>query len=248
MARVCLTIEYDGTNYGGWQVQPNAESVQAQVENALAQVVGRHIRIYSSGRTDAGVHARGMCAHFDVDLLLPLTAYREGVNRYLPADIAVRDAQVVADSFHARFSAQGKWYQYQLYCGAIRSPLNERTMWHCVGDLDLLAMQEAAQLFVGEHDFVAFRSSSCVAQTTVRNIYALDIRGKGEIVIIDVRGSGFLKNMVRVLVGTLVDVGRGRISATQISDLLLSGHRQEAGRTAPAQGLCLMSVWYEKNV
>ncbi len=248
MARVCLTIEYDGTNYGGWQVQPNADSVQSQLEKALARVVGCQIRIYSSGRTDAGVHARGMRAHFDVDKLLSLTAYREGVNRYLPADIVVKEAQLVDDNFHARFSAQGKWYSYQLYGGKIRSPLQDRTAWHYFGSLDIAKMQEVAQLFVGEHDFVAFRSSSCVAKTTVRKIYAFDVSVNGEMVIFDVRGSGFLKNMVRVLVGTLVDVGIGRIPTTTISDLLLSGHRHDAGRTAPAQGLCLMKVWYEKNM
>lgn len=248
MARVCLTIEYAGTNYGGWQVQPNADSVQSQVESALAQVVGQPVRIYSSGRTDAGVHARGMRAHFDVDTLLPLTAYREGVNRYLPADIAVKNAQLVDDSFHARFSAQGKWYQYQVYTGRIRSPLCERTAWHCAVPLDIAKMHDVAQLFVGKHDFAAFRSSSCVAKTTVREIYSFAVSAHEEIVRFDVRGSGFLKNMVRILVGTLVEVGSGRMAGGQISSLLLSGNRRDAGRTAPAQGLCLMNVWYEKNM
>ncbi|MDY0190465.1 MAG: tRNA pseudouridine(38-40) synthase TruA [Desulfuromonas sp.] len=245
---MCLTIEYDGTNYAGWQVQPNADTVQAQVEIALAQVVGQQTRVYSSGRTDAGVHAIGMRAHFDVDKLLPLTAYREGVNSYLPSDIAVEEAQLVADTFHARFSAQGKWYQYQLYRGSIRSPLHNRTAWHCAGALDIAKMRAAAQLLVGDHDFAAFRSSSCVAKTTRRTIYAVDVSARGEMVIFDVRGSGFLKNMVRVLVGTLVDVGRGAISSAKISELLLTGRRKEAGRTAPAHGLCLMKVWYEKNM
>jgi len=248
MARICLTIEYDGTNYGGWQVQPNAVSIQGCVEEALAQVVGHPLRIYSSGRTDAGVHARAMCAHFDIDTLLPMSAYREGVNRYLPVDIAVKSARVVDDSFHARFSAQGKWYQYRVYNTKIRSPLLNRTAWHYGADLDVDKMNEAAQLFVGEHDFAAFRSSSCVAKTTLRTIYAFEIVCCGDILQFNVRGSGFLKNMVRVLVGTLIDIGSGRLSIAQTADLLRCGHRRDAGRTAPAHGLCLMEVWYEKNV
>lgn len=244
MARLCMTVEYDGTNYGGWQVQPNAVTIQHCVEQALAQVVGQEVRIHSSGRTDAGVHALAMQAHFDVGRELPLAAYLHGVNRFLPQDIAVRDVRAVADDFHARFDARGKWYRYQIYRHPVRSPLHTRTAWHISGHLDVGLMSRAASYLIGRHDFAAFRSSSCVAQTTEREIYDLTIAAHGDLLQVDVRGSGFLKNMVRVLVGSLVEVGRGKQAPEWIEQLLDSGMRSDAGRTAPAHGLCLMRVWY----
>ncbi|MCD6527043.1 MAG: tRNA pseudouridine(38-40) synthase TruA [Desulfuromonas sp.] len=244
MPRLCMTLEYDGSNYGGWQVQPNAVTIQQRVEEALQKVAGVPIRLYSSGRTDAGVHAQGMCAHFDIDDLLPLAAYLHGVNRYLPTDIAVRDVRRVSDAFHARFGAQGKWYRYTIYRHPVRSPLHERTSWQISAELDVPRMVDAAALLVGRHDFAALRSSSCVAQTTVREIFDLTLTEQGDELQIDVRGSGFLKNMVRVLVGTLVEVGRGKKEPDWVAELLRGGERIEAGRTAPAKGLCLMKVWY----
>lgn len=248
MTRICLTIEYDGTRYGGWQIQPNADTIQERVEKALEKVIGTHVRLYSSGRTDAGVHSIGMRAHFDTDPLLPLSAYREGVNRFLADDIAIRCVEVVDDHFHARFDAVGKWYQYKVYRGKIRSPLQRNVSWHVPMELDREAMIVAATFFVGRHDFSAFRSSSCVAKTTTREIYAFDVVEHGDFLIFNVKGSGFLKNMVRVLVGTLIDVGSGRIDTQGVQNLLECGERKKAGRTAPAHGLCLMNVWYEKNM
>lgn len=248
MTRICLTIEYDGTRYGGWQVQPNADTIQERVEAALGRVVGTLVRIYSSGRTDAGVHSIGMRAHFDTENLLPLSAYREGVNRFLAEDISVRSAEIVAEQFHARFDAVGKWYQYKIYRGKIRSPLQRNTSWHVSMELDRESMIVAAKSFVGRHDFSAFRSSTCVAKTTTREIYAFEVIESDDFLIFNVKGSGFLKNMVRVLVGTLIDVGSGRIDSKSIQTLLESGERKNAGRTAPACGLCLMNVWYEKNM
>lgn len=248
MTRICLTIEYDGTAYGGWQIQPNAVTIQECIENALEKVTGKPVRLYSSGRTDAGVHAFGMRAHFDVETVLPLTAYREGVNRYLSADIAVRDVVVVGNDFHARFGAQAKWYQYRVYRNQIRSPLNRNTAWHVPSQLDVEQMVLAARHFVGRHDFKAFRSSSCVAKTTVREIFSLQVVEQGDFIIFNVKGDGFLKNMVRVIVGTLVDVGSGKVSVEQVEKILLGGEREKAGRTAPAHGLSLMNVWYEKKV
>ena len=219
MTRICLTIEYDGTRYGGWQIQPNADTIQECVEKALEKVIGSHVRVYSSGRTDAGVHSVGMRAHFDTEILLPLSAYREGVNRFLAADIAIQSAEVVAQHFHARFDAVGKWYQYKVYRDKIRSPLQRNTAWHVPLKLDIESMVEAATFFVGRHDFSAFRSSSCVAKTTTREIYAFDVIEQGDFLIFNVKGSGFLKNMVRVLVGTLIDVGSGKFDAKSIQNL-----------------------------
>ncbi len=244
MKKICLTFEYDGTAYAGWQVQPNGLSVQEVVEQALARVLGESVRLHSSGRTDAGVHARGMVAHFVTSRQLPMSAYREGVNRLLPKDIAVKEALEVDDDFHARFSARGKWYRYTICNSAVRSPLMERFAWHVRGPLAHQAMAEAAVAFEGRHDFSAFRSSGCEARTTEREVFSLDVCRIEELVHVDVKGAGFLRNMVRVMVGTLVDVGQGKRPSGEIKQLLDSGCRKQSGRTAPPQGLCLMNVWY----
>jgi tRNA pseudouridine38-40 synthase len=244
MKTIRLTIEYDGTDFVGWQIQPNGRSVQEVLEQALAEVLGTEVRLHSAGRTDAGVHARGMMAHFETDRELPLAAYREGVNRLLPPDVAVREAAEAPAGFHSRFDARGKWYRYTLLRAPVRSPLNCRTTWHLRTPLDRAAMSRAAQAFVGRHDFAAFRAAGCDARTTVREIFSLQLEEQGELMFIDVRGDGFLRNMVRVMVGTLVEIGMGRRSESDVAQLLHAGCRQKAGRTAPAQGLCLMEVWY----
>lgn len=244
MRTILLQIEYDGTEYAGWQVQPNGVSVQEVVEKALAQLLGSSVRIHSSGRTDAGVHARCMMAHFHTDTDLPLKAFREGVNRFLPQDVVIRSAQEKPQDFHARFSAKGKWYRYTILLDEIRSPLYARTAWQLRGALNLELMCQAAERLVGEHDFQAFRSSSCAAKTTVRKISSIEINADGGFVYIDVRGSGFLKNMVRMLVGTLVEIGQGRRPVGDIDKLLAAEPGFVAGVTAPAHGLCLEEVLY----
>ncbi len=244
MKTIRLTLEYDGTDYVGWQIQANGPSVQEAVEAALALVLGERVRLISSGRTDAGVHARGLVVHFLTDRDLPLAAFREGVNRYLPRQIAVRAAAEVPPEFHARFSARGKWYRYAIYQDAVRSAWFDRTSWHLRAPLDIPAMTEAAALFVGRHDFAAFRSAGCDARTTVRKIFSVDLSREEELLLIDVKGEGFLRNMVRVMVGTLVEIGLGKRPVGDVARLLQEGRRESAGMTAPAQGLCLMEVWY----
>ena len=244
MARIKLTIEYDGTDYVGWQVQPNGVSVQHCVELALGQLLGEPIRVHSSGRTDSGVHALGMVCHLTTERQLPLSAWREGVNRFLPDNIVVRGAEVVSDDFHARFSATGKRYRYTVLRDEVRSPLQRYMAWQVPQSLNLNEMQRAAALFVGTHDFAAFRTSGCAAETTRREIFALALHEEGKLLHIDVSGSGFLKNMVRMIVGTLVDIGRGRRPATDVSQMLAGEVAVGPALTAPAQGLCLMEVWY----
>ena len=244
MRTILLTIEYDGTAYVGWQVQRNGPSVQAVVEGALAQLLGQALRVHSSGRTDAGVHARGMAAHFRTASDLPLQAFRDGVNRFLPGDVAIRDARDMPEDFHARFSSRGKWYRYTIYQNRVRSPLAARTAWSLRGNLDLGLMRQAAEYLVGEHDFQSFRSSGCVAQTTVREIFRVDILADRQFVYLDFRGSGFLRNMVRMLVGTLVEVGQGRRPPSDVQKLLQGEVGLACGPTAPAHGLCLEEVWY----
>ncbi len=244
MKTIRLTIEYDGTAYVGWQIQLNGLAVQQVVEEALARVLGAPVRLTSSGRTDAGVHARGMVAHFTTCCKLPMAAYCEGVNRFLPQDVVVCEASEAEDGFHARFSARGKWYRYTLCLSPVRSPLSTRTSWHLRSVLDELVMAEAAAAFVGTHDFAAFRASGCDAVTTIREIYAVELSRQGQLLHIDIKGSGFLRNMVRVMVGTLVKIGQGKMASDELPALLQGGRREGAGPTAPAQGLCLMEVWY----
>lgn len=244
MPTVLLTVAYDGTNYSGWQVQPNGLAVQQVVEEALEQLLKERVQVRSSGRTDAGVHARAMAASFSTTRDLPLRAFVEGANRFLPADIAVQSARIVPEGFKPITMAHAKRYRYTIINSTVRTPLDRMYSWQVREPLDLAAMEEAAGRFVGSHDFAAFRASNCVARTTVRRIDSVLITRDGDRITIDVTGGGFLKNMVRVMVGTLVDIGKGRFSPSDIDRLLRGGDRKEAGSTAPACGLCLMEVVY----
>jgi len=248
MARICLTIEYDGTAYHGWQIQPHkhGDTVQAVIECALAKIVKHPVRLHSSGRTDAGVHALGMRAHFDTSTRLPETAYCEGVNACLPRDIAIKEAVFVADEFHARFNALGKLYRYSIYTDSVRSPLQRLYAWHIRQDLDLEAMRQIASMLEGKHNFAAFRSSSCAAQTTIRILSSIQINQVGKLITVDVYGDGFLKNMVRIIVGLLVAVGRGKVGSEAAQRMLSEQQRPREVFTAPAAGLCLMRVDYKK--
>lgn len=244
MPTILLTIAYDGTRYSGWQIQPNGLAVQQVIEEALQQLLCEQVRLRSSGRTDAGVHARGMAAAFSTSRELPLRAYVEGCNRFLPDDISILDARVVADSFKPIKDARAKHYRYTILNSNTRSPLDRLYSWLVREPLDLAAMSAAAQHFVGRHDFAAFRASNCVAKTTVRSIESVEVSRSGDFVIFDVIGEGFLKNMVRVMSGTLVDIGRGRFAPDYVTTLLENRDRKKAGVTAPACGLCLITVYY----
>ncbi len=244
MARIKLVIAYDGTNYVGWQYQPNGISVQQRLEQALQQLTGIIHTVYSSGRTDSGVHARGMVCHLTTEKDLPLTAWREGVNRFLPDDIAVRHVERVDDQFHARYSARGKHYRYTILRDPIRSPQESRTSWQVKKPLDLEKMEQAAQDFIGRHDFSAFRTSGCNAGTTTREIFSINFKEEGSLLHIDVCGSGFLRNMVRMMVGTLVQIGRGKRPVDTIQKLIKNSESMASPLTAPPQGLCLMEVWF----
>lgn len=244
MPRIKLTIAFDGTAYVGWQYQPNGISVQQRIEEGLARLTGQVHSVHASGRTDAGVHARGLVCHFDTERALPLSAWREGLNSFLPEDIAVRSAEVVDAAFHARFSALGKYYRYTILRDAVRDPLHRRTSWQVREPLDIGTMRRAGRTFIGTHDFRAFRTSGCAATTTVRDIFSVDFHEDGALLHIDIQGSGFLKNMVRMMVGTLVEIARGKRSASDIAELLAAPDAAAPPLTAPARGLCLMSVRY----
>lgn len=243
MPHIKLTIEYDGTNYVGWQFQPNGISVQEVMEGAIARVLQEPVTLRSSGRTDAGVHARGMIASFVTEKILPMSAYVDGVNCYLPADIAVVNAEPVFDDFNPRFDTKGKHYCYTISTSPVRSPLTRLYSWHLREIPDVHLMQQAAAFFVGEHDFASFRTSGCAAKTTIRRIDAVTVTESADLIVIDVIGSGFMRNMVRIMAGTLVEIGRGRKSPEHIKKCL-ENPGIPAGLTAPPNGLCLMQVYY----
>ena len=238
-----LIIEYDGTGYAGWQVQPNGLAVQQVMEEGLARLVKHPVKLFSSGRTDAGVHARGMVAAFRTETAIPVQAFRDGLNAFLPPDIAVRHAAEASADFDPRRDAKGKHYRYTILRAPCRAPLARLFAWHLRKPLDLERMRQAAALFVGEHDFASFRTSGCAAKTTVRRIDAVEVGQEGEFIHVDVQGSGFLRNMVRIMVGTLVEVGSGRLAPERVRQCL-EEPGCSAGPTAPPHGLCLVEVYY----
>jgi tRNA pseudouridine38-40 synthase len=244
MRNIKLIIEYDGTAYSGWQVQPNGLAIQEVMEQALLRLSGEPARLRSSGRTDAGVHARGMVACFLTEKGMPLRAFREGLNCLLPDDIAVREATEVPLAFNPRADALAKHYRYTILHDNLRSPLTRHTAWRLGGKLDLDAMRAACEGFIGEHDFGAFQATKCAAKTTIRRINSLELVQDGPFIHLDVNGTGFLRNMVRIMAGTIAEVGQGKRSPQDVARLLREGDRQVSGITAPAQGLCLMEVFY----
>jgi tRNA pseudouridine38-40 synthase len=239
-----LVLEYDGTDFGGWQRQANARSVQGDVEEALAQMTGGPVTLRGAGRTDAGVHARAQVASFTTEVAIPTDGFRRGLNANLPADVAIVAVDEVAESFDARRSARGKHYCYRLYTRESRSPLACRFSWHVWRPLDLAAMQAAASALLGEHDFSAFRAADCERKNPVRILRRADVTRDGDEVRMDFEATAFLKNMVRILAGTLVEVGQGRRDPREMPWLLEGRDRTQAGRTAPPHGLTLEAVSY----
>jgi tRNA pseudouridine38-40 synthase len=245
-----ITLEYDGTELSGWQRQENAPSVQGHVEVALARLLGHPVRLSGASRTDAGVHARGQVAAFSTAHTIPLEGLRRALNANLPPQIAANQIVEVPADFHPRFSATGKHYRYLFWLSRDRSPRWRLRAWHRQRPLDLPAMQAAALHLVGEHDFAAFRAVGCASRTTVRHIRSLELlhpepEREPPLLALDVRGNAFLRNMVRILAGTLVDVGEGRFTPAQVAEILAGGDRQRGGQTAPAHGLELMEVFYD---
>jgi tRNA pseudouridine38-40 synthase len=248
MRHIRLVVEYDGTGLHGWQRQANGPTVQQHLEEALARLVSHEVTVTGASRTDAGVHARGQVASFRTDKPIPLHGIRRGLNSLLPAQIAVRDATEVADDFHPRFSALGKHYRYTILARADRSPRWRDRAWHHAEALSIDAMREGAAHLIGEHDFAAFRAAGCTAKTTMRRVDSVAVERTGELVEIDVRGNAFLRNMVRIIVGTLSEVGTGRRSPGQVAEILALRDRTRGGITAPPQGLELVAIDYAPNV
>lgn len=245
--RIALGVEYDGSAFHGWQIQPAGGTVQDALQAALREIAGVALNVVCAGRTDAGVHATGQVVHFDTQVERPLTAWVRGVNTFLPPAVAVRWAQPVADGFHARFSAHGRRYRYVLINRPQRSGVwHGRAGWYH-HPLDVESMREAAALLLGEHDFSAFRAAGCQARSPVKTLRRADVRRMGDLLVFDFEASAFLHHMVRNLVGSLVYVGQGKQRAEWIGELLLAGDRRHAAPTFSAAGLYLVGVEYEAH-
>ena len=241
-----LTLEYDGSGYHGWQRQLNALTIQEVMENCLFKLTGQEVRLHGSGRTDAGVHALGQVAHFRTEASLPLTAFREGLNSLLPRDIVVLEAREAPGDFHARYGASAKTYAYRILNRPVRSPLHLQQCWWLTQPLDLNPMRAATTFILGEQDFAAFQASGSSVKTTTRRVLTASWEERpGGWKYFRITASGFLRGMVRALVGTLVEVGWGKRAPEDLGRLLATKDRRLAGPSAPAAGLYLVEVLYE---
>ena len=243
--RVALLIEYDGTNYCGWQIQKNGVSVQQKIEEALFAALGAKTAAHGSGRTDAGVHALGQVAHFDAHTDIPADKFFYVLNTLLPDDIRIKKSYEVADNFHARFDAKGKHYRYIIHNARAKGAVNRLYSMFVPVPLDFERMQQAAGYIEGTHDFTAFCAAGTDIKGTVRTVSEVSLTQSDEYIYIDVKGSGFLYNMVRIIAGTLIAVGKGKMEPEQVKRAIEQKDRTLAGATAQAQGLFLVEVYYE---
>ncbi len=239
-----LTIHYDGSSYHGWQAQPDQPTIQGEVMHAIERLTGRQVIVNGASRTDAGVSAAGQIANVKIDTPIPTKNIAKALTEILPDDIAVAEAVNVADDFDAISSAKSKLYRYTIYTGPIRPVLQIRHCWHLSRKLDAGGMDKAARLLVGTKDFKSFASAADTRQSSVRTISSCRVKADGEWIYIDVEADGFLYNMVRNIVGTVVEVGRGRWSPEKITEILEAKDRSAAGPITPAAGLCLMRIDY----
>lgn len=243
---VRLTLEYDGTHFAGWQRQRGQRTVQQVVEEALEQHLGHPVRVTASGRTDAGVHARGQVISFFTESAMPINGIWRGLGSYLPADIAVREATDAPPDFDARRSARLRWYRFFLCNRPIRPAVGASYLTHIPKPVDLTLMQQAAHEFTGEHDFQAFRAITCTATRTRLTMHPIEISALPDNLLqVDIRCRSFLHNMVRIITGTLVAAGQGRLTPAQIREMLDSGVRLHEAVTVPPNGLFLWHVYYE---
>lgn len=240
-----MIIAYDGSRYYGWEHQPNTElTIQGKLENVLSVMTGKEIEVIGAGRTDAGVHAKGMVANAHMDTDMSEQEICDYMNRYLPEDICVREVRVASDRFHSRYNAMGKTYCYTCYIGDLKPVFNRKYVYIPDKKPDMELMKKAAAYLVGEHDFKSFCGNPKMKKSTVREIYDIDISVSGSYLNLTYHGSGFLQYMIRILSGTLLEVGIGKRSPESMNELIELKDRSKAGFTAPAKGLCLIKVDY----
>lgn len=242
--RVKLVVAYDGTNYCGWQIQPNGITIEEMLNKHLSELLGEHIVVTGASRTDAGVHSMGNVAVFDTNTRMPAEKISYALNQGLPEDIVVQDSCQVPEDFHPRFSKSVKTYEYKILNRRFRLPLERNTSYFYHYPLDVAKMQQAAVYLVGEHDFTSFSSVHAQTNTFVRTIYSLDVSKDGDMISIRITGNGFLYNMVRIIAGTLIQVGAGMIEPEEMERILAGKDRELAGPTAPAHGLTMIGIEY----
>lgn len=244
MRNIKLTIEYDGKGFNGWQKQPNKLNIQGEIERAISEITGETIELIASGRTDAGVHSLGQTANFKTNSNIPIEKFPIAINSKLKKSIVIQSAEEVDERFHSRYSVKSKRYRYTINNSPMGTALFRDMEYHFPLKLDVEKMNEAAKYFEGEHDFKAFKASGTSSKSSIRTIYKAEVIRNKDRIYIELTGSGFLYNMVRIISGTLLDVGVGKIAPKDIKNIIESKDRKLAGKTLPAHGLCLMEVTY----
>lgn len=247
MRRIKLIVAYDGTEYSGWQIQPEAPTIEMCLDKAIHELTGENVHVTGASRTDAGVHAYGNVAVFDTESTIPGDRFTFALNRFLPDSIVIQDSWEVSVDFHPRHCNTRKTYEYRILKTAVPLPQKRNFTWHVAGSIDIEKMKEAAAYIVGEHDFKSFCCVRTQAESTVRTIYSLEVLQEGSEIIIRIKGNGFLYNMVRIITGTLIQVGKGRFSPEYVKQMLEAKDRTVAGQTAPPQGLTLVGIEYVDN-
>lgn len=245
MRNIKLTIEYDGKDFNGWQKQPNKLNIQGTIEQAISRITGEEVKLDASGRTDAGVHSLGQVANFKTNSNLPVEKFPLAINANLKKSIRIISAEEVDERFHSRLTCKQKTYRYIINNSKYGTAIYRNLECHIPQKLDIEKMKQAAKYFEGEHDFKAFKASGTSSKSSVRKIYKAKVYEEGERIYIELTGNGFLYNMVRIISGTLVEVGIGKILPQDISKIILDGKREKAGKTLPACGLYLVKVEYE---
>lgn len=244
MRNIKLIIEYDGKGFNGWQKQPDRLNIQGEIEKAIEEITGEKVDLTASGRTDAGVHSLGQTANFKTDSKIPTEKFAKAINSRLKKSIVIKSAEEVDEKFHSRYSVKSKTYRYIINNSENGTAIYRGLEYHVPMKLDYEKMNEAMKYFIGEHDFKAFKASGTSSKSSVRKILDGSVRKEGERVIIEVTGTGFLYNMVRIISGTLLDVGLGKIKPEDIPSIIESKDRTKAGKTLPAYGLYLLQVNY----
>lgn len=245
MTRILLRVAYDGTDFHGWQVQPNMRTVEGEINRALQEITGENIEVIGASRTDTGVHSKGNVAVFDTESTIPADRFMYAINTKLPEDVSVIESKEVAEDFHPRKCDSVKTYEYRIYESKINDPLKRRNSYRCQFDLDVDKMNQAARYLIGEHDFKSFCSVHTQAETTVRTVYDVKVYREDRDVVIQVKGAGFLYNMVRIIAGSLMEVGSGKYPETHIKEVLESTDRTVAGPTAEPQGLTMAGIVFK---